>query len=383
MGERRAAPIYAALYGSQFAHLGIQLPFFAGWLHLKGFGAAEIGWMAGGALGARLALGPLVALWSDRREDARDGLRVIACLFAVSAAALLAAKGVVLIGSAVVLLWSFGVLLPLADAGALAEARIGALDFGRTRALGSGAFLVATLAGGEILTRAGVGAAPALMAAAAAATFAAALLLPRRPRGRAVSAIDFADARRLLASHEFALMLAASALTQGSHAVYYSFSILAWSDLGYSPRVIGALWATGVVAEIFLLTRMKDVAQRISPKRLLALGATGASLRWAATALAPPLPVLFLVQSLHAASFAAAYMGSVGFIERAVPGRLSATALTVNSTLGVGAATGLATVVAGELFSAKGSGAAYILMAGMAAAGVVAALALLRARDSR
>lgn len=379
-GARRAPTAYVALYASKFTHLGIQLPFFSGWLHLQGLNAADIGWIAGGALGARLAFGPLVAIWSDRRRDSRDGLRLISFLFAAGAATLLVAPNATGRAiSAAIVLWSFGVLLPLADAAALAEARRGALDFGRTRAIGSGAFLIATLAGGEILTRAGVGATPTLMAAAAAATFVATLALPRRFVESGSAAGLFKDARRLVSSPAFALLLAASAMTQGSHAVYYAFSILHWTDLGYSPRTIGALWATGVIAEILLLTRMKSIAARLAPASLLALGATGGVARWLAISLEPALAVVFLVQVLHALSFAAAYMGAIGYVERAVPGRLQATALTVNSTLGVGAATGIATVLAGEIFAAQGGPAAYLLMAAMAATGLVAAIALGRA----
>lgn len=383
--RRRARVAFAALYASKFAHLGVQLPFFSGWLRLQGLDAADIGWIAGLALGARLALGPLIAFWSDRRRDWRDGVRLMSFVLAAGAASLLVAPGAGGVAlSAAIVLWSFGVLLPLADAGALAEARAGALDFGRTRALGSGAFLVSALLGGEILTRAGVAATPAVMAAAAAATFGAALLLPARPGADRASAGAFREAGRLFASRTFLLLLAASAMIQGSHAVYYALSVLHWTDLGYSPRVIGLLWATGVIAEILLLTRMKSVALRLGPASLLALGAAGGVVRWLAISLEPPLALVFLVQTLHALTFAAAYMGAIAFIERAVPQRLAATALTLNATLGVGAATGLATVVAGELFAAEGAEAAYRLMAAMAAIGLVAASALGRsARDLR
>jgi PPP family 3-phenylpropionic acid transporter len=376
---RRARLAYAALYASKFTHLGVQLPFFSGWLRLQGLDAAAIGWIAGGALGARLALGPLIALWADRRADSRDGLRAVSLLFAASAALLLVAPGAPGVAAAAALvLWSFGVLLPLADAGALAEARTGGLDFGRTRAIGSGAFLLATLASGEILTQAGVAATPAIMAAAAVATFLAVLALPRRDAATGATVQAISQARGLFASPPFMLLLAASALIQGSHAVYYAFSILHWTELGYSPRVIGALWATGVVAEIALLTRMKSVASRLTPASLLALGAAGGVVRWTATALEPPLAPLFLVQTLHALTFAAAYMGALGYIDRAAPGRMAATALTLNSTLGVGAATGIAMVVAGEIYADHGGGAAYLLMAAMSACGLAAAAALAR-----
>lgn len=142
--------------------------------------------------------------------------------------------------------------------------------------------------------------------------------------------------------------------------------------------MIGALWATGVTAEILLLTQMRRLARELRPDIIMAIGATGAALRWLLVSTAPPLGVLFFVQMLHAFSFAATYIGAIEFIDRAVPNQLANTAMTLNSTLGVGAITGVATVAAGYLYDGRGASAAYLLMAAMAAASALIALALLR-----
>jgi len=84
------------------------------------------------------------------------------------------------------------------------------------------------------------------------------------------------------------------------------------------------------------------------------------------------------VQMLHALSFSATHIGTIEFIDRAAPKRLVTTAMTLHSTAGVGALTGLATIAAGYVFQAYGAGAAYLLMAAIAATG--AALALLLSR---
>lgn len=375
---RRTEASYAALYSSKFISLGIQLPFFSGWLHWKGLTASEIGLLTGLALGARLVLGPFVALWADRRRDPRTGLRAVSAVFALSSMFLALAPGKSAIAAAgVAMLWAFGVLVPLADTAALRADRAGELHFGRTRAFGSSAFLLTTLIGGEALTRLGLDASVAIMAGAASLTLLASLILPpAAPRSPAAN--PFEDAGKLLGARTFVAALAASALIQGAHATYYSFSALRWSELGYAPRIIGALWAAGVIAEIVLLTRMKGLVRRLGPQRLMMIGAAGATVRWLATAAEPPLAILFLVQTLHALSFAATYMGMIEFIDRAVPARLVNTAMAVNSTAGVGAMTGLATVSAGFLFQSQGASAAWLLMAAMASAGFACAFALSR-----
>ncbi|MEQ1930744.1 MAG: MFS transporter, partial [Parvularculaceae bacterium] len=158
---RRAEASYAALYSSKFVSLGIQLPFFSAWLHAKGLSASEIGLATGLALGARLALGPFVALWADRRRDRRTGLRAVAAVFAAASLLLVIAPGKFAItAAAILMLWAFGVLVPLADAAVLREDRAGQLSFGRTRAIGSGAFLITTILGGEASIPSRVNASP-------------------------------------------------------------------------------------------------------------------------------------------------------------------------------------------------------------------------------
>lgn len=371
---------YAAFYSSKFVLLGIQLPFFSGWLALQGFAAPEIGLITGAALGARLAFGPFVAYWADHQPDERLPLRAIALLFAASAAMLTVTEGKIAIAApAILMLWAFGLLVPLTDSVVLRADRAGLANFGQARAIGSFAFLSTTILGGQALTRFGIEASVQIMAVAGAATFLIGLGLPRNPTPRAtVEGLSWRDARRLLSSRIFLLAIMASGLIQGAHAFYYAFSILDWTAQGFSPATIGVLWATGVTAEVLLLAQMRRLARELRPDIIMAIGATGAALRWLLISTGPPLPVLFVIQTLHALSFAATYIGAIEFIDRAVPKQLANTAMTLNSTLGVGAITGVATIACGYLYDWRGATAGYLLMAAMAGTGALLALSLLR-----
>ncbi len=378
--KRLAGPFYALFYSGQFVLLGVQLPFFAGWLSLNGFTAPEIGVLTGAALIARLAVGPFIAFWADHQDDERRALSIVSGVFAVGAAGLVVSPDKALIAvSAFLVLWAFGMLVPLTDTAVLRADRNGYLQYGRIRAVGSFAFLATTLAGGAALGRFGIAAAAPAMAAAALFAFVMSFLLPAQAGGRGgAKPVSFREAPKLLRAPVFLLVLFAAGLTQGAHAVYYAFSYLRWSAIGYSEIVIGALWATGVVAEIFILVAARRVVRRRSPAVLLALGGGAAALRWTLTAAEPPLAMLFLVQITHALTFAAAYLGSIEFVDRAVPVRLVNTAMTLMSATGVGAVTGLATVIAGFVWRDMGPAAAYLMMAVMGAAAAV--LALIAAR---
>ncbi|MEZ5892781.1 MAG: MFS transporter [Parvularculaceae bacterium] len=116
-------------------------------------------------------------------------------------------------------------------------------------------------------------------------------------------------------------MLFSAGLTQGAHAVYYAFSFLRWQEIGYSSFTIGCLWATGVIAEIFLLSSARRMVRR--PARSPVFSCSAARRRRPLLvrriALEPPLPVLFLLQLSHAGTFACAYLGAIEFMDRAAP----------------------------------------------------------------
>lgn len=371
--------LFSGFYSSQFILLGVQLPFLSAWLATRDFSAPEIGWITGAALAARLALGPFVAYWADRQADQRRAIRLVSALFAAGAAGLWVADEKILIGVCVALVhWAFGLLVPLSDSATLQADRADQLNYGQTRAVGSLAFLMTTIIGGYFLSRYGINLSVKIMAAAGAATLVLSMFLPPRPVAMDGVSSNWRDAPRLLRSKNFLLMVAAAGLVQGAHAVYYAFSILRWSEIGYSPTLVGALWAVAVMAEILLLTRARRFAARLSPALMIALGGLGAAVRWSLTAMEPPVYILFAVQLLHALTFAAAYLGAIEFIDRAVPRKLVNTAMTLTSTTGVGAITGGATIAAGYVFHGEGAAAAYFMMAAMGALAFVLSMALAR-----
>ena len=85
-----------------------------------------------------------------------------------------------------------------------------------------------------------------------------------------------------------------------------------------------------------------------------------------------PAVLLPRLQAPHAASFGAAHFGAMGFLARAVPRELAATAQGYVATLG-GIVTASATGVSGLAYAASGS-LAYLVMAAMAPIGLASAL---------
>jgi PPP family 3-phenylpropionic acid transporter len=86
----------------------------------------------------------------------------------------------------------------------------------------------------------------------------------------------------------------------------------------------------------------------------------------------PPVAALPALQLLHAGSFAAAHLGMIGFMARAVPRELAATAQGFLATWS-GMVNATATLASGFVYAAVG-GRAYLVMAAMALVGTASAL---------
>jgi MFS transporter, PPP family, 3-phenylpropionic acid transporter len=87
------------------------------------------------------------------------------------------------------------------------------------------------------------------------------------------------------------------------------------------------------------------------------------------------VPLLVLVQLLHAFTFGAAHLGAMHFLARRLPAASAATAQTLYATVVGGIGHGLLILLAGALYGSIGS-AAYLAMAVAAAIGGSLALLL-------
>ncbi len=370
---RRLALFYAAL----FIAIGIQLPFFPLWLAAKGLDARAIGLVLAAPMVVRVFAIPVATRQADRRRALR------AAIVATSAAA---AVGIIALGfvegsMAILIVFSivsiaFTPIMPLTDAYALRGLAQCGRAYGPVRLWGSAAFIAGSLGIGCIIDSIAPRNVIWLIAAAMIAAAAAAVALAPLASGTRAPAETEPSHRELLRTPGFVTIAIAAGLIQASHAVYYGFSTLDWKAAGLDGTTIGALWALGVIAEITLFAVSGRLPAALSPAALLLLGAVGAAVRWTAMALDPPALALPFLQCLHGLSFGATHLGAIGFLGRAAPPGLAATAQGYLAIV-LGAVMALAMGLSGLLYGAFG-GLAYGAMAAMAAAGGLFALAAYR-----
>jgi len=359
----------SAYYAASFLVIGVQMPFFPVWLDAKGLDAAAIGLILAAPAFVRIAAVPLLTRIADRYGALREVLILASFVAAAGYLGVGLSHGALAILIAVSLASiAFTPIFALSDALALKGLKLHGGSYGSIRLWGSAAFIAANLGAGLLLDE--IEPVHLIWVIAACAIVAALVSLWIVPLQKTVpSAVDAPSAPPLWRNPAFLSVIAAAALIQSSHAMYYGFSTIDWKAAGFDGVAIGLLWAIGVIAEIGLFAVSGRLPPAFTPQVLLMVGAAGGLVRWGALALDPPGWSLPLLQCLHAATFGATHLGLIGYIAHHAPERFSATAQGYFAILS-GLLLGIATGLAGFLYERLG-GAGYAGMAIVAAIGGV------------
>jgi PPP family 3-phenylpropionic acid transporter len=367
---------HALLYAAQFFAFGVILPFLPAVLAARGLDPAEVAAVLAAGSAVRLFAGPLGGRLADALSAPRAVLGLTAAAAALAASGFLLAAGfVMLLLVHVALSLAIAPIVPLSDAVTLASIRRHGFDYGRVRAAGSVAFILAALLAGQAVARLGMDAAVVLIVLGLAGTAGAALLLPAGEPGGGGGVRGIRAFLAPLGIPALRRLLVVSALIQGSHAFYYAFGTIHWQAAGLGAGLIGALWATGVVAEIALFFWGRGVVARLGPLGLSLLAAAMGMLRWGATALTTDPLLLFPLQILHAATFGAQHLATMQVLGRVVPPAQAGTAQALHASLGAGLSMGVMTLACGPLYAAFGGGG-YWAMAALCLAAMPATVAL-------
>jgi PPP family 3-phenylpropionic acid transporter len=361
-------------YAAYFLFGGVQLPFFPLWLESRGLDAGTIGLFIAVPTLVRIVATPLIAHQADRHHALKAALVTASVIGALAMTAVGLMQGpVAILLCFTVAAIAFSPVLSLTDAYALTGLAARGRAYGPVRLWGSLAFVAGNIGAGYALGFLDAGHLIWLIVGALMLSVLASIaLVPIDRGGAAEPAAAMPSPLLLLRNPAFVAVALAASLIQGSHALYYGFSALQWRAAGLDGTLIGALWGIGVMAEVVLFAYSARLPGALRPTALMALGGVGALIRWSMMALDPPVALLFPLQVLHAASFGATHLGAMGFLARAVPRELAATAQGFIATLG-GIVTASATAASGAAYAASGN-LAYLVMAAMALIGLFSAL---------
>jgi MFS transporter, PPP family, 3-phenylpropionic acid transporter len=372
-----------ALYAAIFGVFGIALPFFPIWLEQRGLKPDAIAIVLALPMAVRVVASPLLTGLADGPLGPLRLLVLANGLTAVFYAALGSSHSFVAIVMLTTLVAvSQSPILPVTDvlATGLVRAHAG-LDYGRIRLWGSVAFLGANLGGGLLLAVIHPARIVWLLAATALIGLALSLAAPVPDNASGPRRVPL-DRAGAWPARALWLVIGASALVQASHAMVYAFGSVSWQAAGFGGATIGALWAVGVLAEIVLFaTAGFSVGRGVASLRLVVAGGCLAALRFASMSAGPGLAATFVLQALHAGSFAATHLGTMAAISALAPASARS---RYQGFLAAGNAlvTALATLASGPLYRTFGT-AGFLAMAPLGLAGAGLAWLVLKAQPHR
>jgi MFS transporter, PPP family, 3-phenylpropionic acid transporter len=366
---------FLGLYAALYAAFGVVSPFLPAFLREHGLTPEAIALVLATDIGVRLLSGPVTGWIADRLTARRTVLAL--CAGGASLVALVYLRAQDLGPLLLVSIVRSAFLAPaplLADALALASAAPRSedrprFDYGWVRGAGAGAFILGSLVAGQAMGHIGIDAAIWLHAALLAITALAAAQVPYLQRPFPVLPPAYGHLSPLLHLKLFRRILLVAALIQGSHSLHDSFAVIRWEAAGIGPEMAAVLWSESVAAEVLVfLVLARPLLDQLGPAGASALAALAGVLRWSVMAQTAWLPAMALVEPLHGLTFALQHLACMRLLAVIIPPGLSATALAIYGTVGVGAASALVTLLSGPIYSSLGYHSFWLMAALCAAA---------------
>ncbi|GAB4301359.1 MAG: major facilitator superfamily domain-containing protein 6 [Thiohalomonadaceae bacterium] len=361
----------STFYLFHFASLGVLVPYWSLYLKHQGFGAGEIGELMALLMATKI-VSPNIWGWLADHTGLRLGVvRAGALLALLTFTAIFFVAGywaTALVMVAFSFFWN--AVLPQFEANTLSHLGEQQHRYSSIRLWGSIGF-IATVAGmGPLLDVFDAGIVPGVMLALFVGILLASLLAPALDG--APHAGNGESLRRVLRRPEVLALLAVCFLIQASHGPYYTFYTLYMEGHGYTRSAIGQLWALGVVAEVGIFLLMPRLVAHYGLRSLLLTSLALTTLRWLLIGHYPQsLPVVVGAQTLHAASFGIYHATAIALFHRYFPGRLQGRGQALYASLSFGAGGALGSYYSGAVWEWLGAEAAFIIAAGLSAAGLV------------
>lgn len=354
---RVPAPIaYIVVYVALYAAFGAASPFWPKFFETRALASQQIGLILAAAMLTRLVSGPLVAMLGDRLGSLRPVLAACAAVAASAAVALLWADTFWLL--LVVALAQAAALAPttsIADALSVNTVRPRLagrpFEYGWIRGAASAAFVLGTLIAGQLVSPADLTPVIWMNAAFLIAATGATALLPGQARSQRSPPFAVSEMKALISLSQFRMMIIASALIYGSHAVHDVFAVIRWSDAGISTSTISFLWSEAVVAEVLVfMLAGPALLDRFGVRGAAVLAAAAGIVRWSVAGVTTSVLLLSLIQPLHGLTFALLHLACMRMMGVLVAASVAATAQALYA-FGSGLLTAVLIYLSGALYA--------------------------------
>lgn len=290
---------------------------FAGiWLAHKGITPEQIGVIFALPVGIIVLVNVAIGRIADKAEDWRQVIVAGALASAVAPLGLLFADGfwgILLVWSVVVLTQMM--ILPVTDAAAMRMSRRNNADFGVFYAWKTIGYLLTVALSGFLLVEFGTQAFLPLFIGLSIVRGLFALRLPNFRAANFDSESAAKETSRLsLMRVGFMLPLIGWAMVHCTHFVLNGFLGLIWYEQGLAASTIGMLIGVSSLAETGMFLGFKRFLSRWSAQTLILISCVVAVVRWSFLAMSPSVEFLFVLQLLHAVTYALGFLACTNFI---------------------------------------------------------------------
>ncbi len=127
----------------------------------------------------------------------------------------------------------------------------------------------------------------------------------------------------------FLLFLVAAFFARLGESAAQRFLSIYFNDLGASATVISYSWLVSITGEAAIMLASARIIRHIGVRKLIAIGIGASIVRWGLLGFVTSIPLAIAIQSLHALTFGAFFIGAVTFVDRNAPAHRKASAMTL------------------------------------------------------
>jgi MFS transporter, PPP family, 3-phenylpropionic acid transporter len=341
----------AIVYVAFFSAVGAFVPYMAVFYRSIGLGVEVVGLMAALWAAAGLVAAPAWGILADRLGSVRYPLVLAGTWAALATLGLGILQEPLLVPPfAVAISAALAGIVPMLDARTVEMVGPDRDRFGRARAWGSAAFVVAALFVGLLVDRLGPAALflVAVPALALTSVLGGALLTGGRGRSRMVRPTSSGIAA-LFRQRSVALFLGGSIVVWATVSAFSTFLSIHLVSLGANAQLVGLVWALGAAIEVPIMFAYPLIARRVRAERLIVAAAVIFALRTMGFALTTDLTALFAIAIAGGPGYALFYVGTVTYVARSTPAHLQTTAQGIFTGTAASVGSILGALVGGSL----------------------------------
>lgn len=351
----------SAFYFLFFSLVGCILPFWGLYLQFRGFDAEEIGGLIAGFSMIRIIAPNLWAHWSSRFLSPMTMVQLAGVLAPLFFTLIWLAEGFwqVLL---VMLLYGFfwSAMLPQYEVITMTIIANRVEDYSRIRLWGSVGFVMTVLLLGTLFDYISIEVLPVLMLLLMIAILSNSRKISIRTKDITTKKQPYSSFRGMFTQPVIAFLLV-NMLLQISHGPLYTFYSIYLENHGYQATMIGALWAVGVAAEVFLFWKIRWFLRYMTLRHWLLASLAITAVRWLMIASMPDSwLVLTLAQLFHAFSFAMLHAVCIRYVPALFPGDSQGRGQALFSASGFGLGGALGAWFSGLLWESSGGSLVFV-----------------------